>query len=72
MQTTSKLAALFVAATLSLAPATAFASVGDNMFSWPTGFSQKNTVKQEKANFGAVESLRTFAPVKDKREEKKQ
>ena len=77
MQTKSKIATLFVAVALSLAPVTANAysigaSVGDNVFSWPKGWPEKNSGKQEKSKFGTIETLKlfTFGDKKKKQDKK--
>ncbi|MEM7216135.1 MAG: hypothetical protein AAF423_11385, partial [Pseudomonadota bacterium] len=61
---------------LSLAPVAASAngfgaSVGDGMFSWPAGWPNQNVVKQEKVQFGAIQTLKVFEPAKAEKPKKK-
>ncbi len=69
MKNTAKIAALFLAASVTLAPATANA-MGDNMFGWPVAWPGHKVEKQEKVDYGTTGSIEAFAPIKAKKAEK--
>ncbi|MGI9351914.1 MAG: hypothetical protein ACR2O3_10155 [Rhizobiaceae bacterium] len=76
MHIKSKFTILAVAVSMSLAPVAANAysigaGIGDNVFSWPTGWPEKTTANKKKSGYGAVETLKSFTQDEKKNKQTK-